>query len=219
MRRLARELDAKRRWLFEAEVAAQQLRRRRRQRRGPGADPAGAGSPRRRSPTTGGCSRPATMPTPTRPRASSSGRASAPAWNGASRTSRPRSIRRNPGARFARPGGVATVDWLVTDQMRLAFAGELYSWDTPLRALLFGITADEYSAKATYRWHESRSLAASFAYLPFTRRQPAICRRHHLQGAADQPAGLRPHRARRGLCLEQQPAQCALLQSRRATCR
>ena len=38
-------------------------------------------------------------------------------------------------------------------------AGELYSWDTPLRALLFGITADEYAAKATYRWHESRSLA------------------------------------------------------------
>ena len=69
---------------------------------------------------------------------------------------------------FARPGGVATVDWLVTDQVRLAFAGELYSWDTPLRALLFGITADEYATKATYRWHESRSLAASFAYMPFT---------------------------------------------------
>ena len=67
-----------------------------------------------------------------------------------------------------RPGGVATVDWLVTDQVRLAFSGELYSWDTPLRALLFGITANEYAAKATYRWHESRSLSGSFAYLPFT---------------------------------------------------
>ena len=67
-----------------------------------------------------------------------------------------------------RPGGVATVDWMVTDQVRLAFSGELYSWDTPLRALLFGITADEYAAKATYRWHESRSLSGSFAYLPFT---------------------------------------------------
>jgi biofilm PGA synthesis protein PgaA len=65
-------------------------------------------------------------------------------------------------------GGVATIDWLVTDQLRLAFAGELYSWDTPLRALLFGITADEYAAKATYRWHESRSVSATFAYLPFT---------------------------------------------------
>jgi biofilm PGA synthesis protein PgaA len=67
-----------------------------------------------------------------------------------------------------RPGGVATVDWLVTDQVRLAFSAELYSWDTPLRALLFGITANEYAAKATYRWHESRSLSGSFAYLPFT---------------------------------------------------
>ena len=67
-----------------------------------------------------------------------------------------------------RPGGVATVDWLVTDQIRLSFAGELYSWDTPLRAMLFGITADEYAAKATYRWNESRSLSGSFAYLPFT---------------------------------------------------
>jgi biofilm PGA synthesis protein PgaA len=67
-----------------------------------------------------------------------------------------------------RPGGVATIDWLVTDQIRLSFAGELYSWDTPLRALLFGITADEYAAKATYRWDESRSLSGSFAYLPFT---------------------------------------------------
>jgi biofilm PGA synthesis protein PgaA len=67
-----------------------------------------------------------------------------------------------------RPGGLATIDWLVTDQVRLAFSGELYSWDTPLRALLFGITADEYAVKATYRWHESRSLAGTFAYLPFT---------------------------------------------------
>jgi biofilm PGA synthesis protein PgaA len=69
---------------------------------------------------------------------------------------------------YARPGGVATVDWLVTDQVRLAVAGELYSWGTPLRALLFGTTADEYSAKATYRWHESRAVSASFAYMPFT---------------------------------------------------
>jgi biofilm PGA synthesis protein PgaA len=67
-----------------------------------------------------------------------------------------------------RPGGVATLDWLVTDKVRLAFSGELYSWDTPLRALLFGITADEYAAKASYRWDESRSVAGSFAYMPFT---------------------------------------------------
>jgi biofilm PGA synthesis protein PgaA len=69
---------------------------------------------------------------------------------------------------LARPGGGATADWRVNDQIRFDFAGELYSWDTPLRAELHGIKADEYSTKATYRWHESRSLAGSFAYLPFT---------------------------------------------------
>jgi biofilm PGA synthesis protein PgaA len=65
-------------------------------------------------------------------------------------------------------GGGATVDWLVTDQLRLAFSGELYAWETPLRALFYGITASEVSAKAMWRWHESRSVAASFAYLPFS---------------------------------------------------
>src|SRR5205814_8012880 len=65
-------------------------------------------------------------------------------------------------------GGGATADWLVTDQLRLAVAGQLYSWDTPLRALFYGITAHEVAAKATWRWHESRSLAASVAWLPFS---------------------------------------------------
>jgi biofilm PGA synthesis protein PgaA len=65
-------------------------------------------------------------------------------------------------------GGGATLDWRATDQFRLAFSSELYSWDTPLRALLHGITADSYSMKATYRWDESRSLAGTLSYLPFT---------------------------------------------------
>jgi biofilm PGA synthesis protein PgaA len=65
-------------------------------------------------------------------------------------------------------GAGATLDWSATDQIKLAFAGELFSWDTPLRALLHGITADEYSTKATYRWDESRTLSGSFAYSPFT---------------------------------------------------
>ena len=34
--------------------------------------------------------------------------------------------------------------------------------------LLHGITSDSISTKATYRWHESRSVAASFAYQPFS---------------------------------------------------
>jgi biofilm PGA synthesis protein PgaA len=69
---------------------------------------------------------------------------------------------------LVKAGGGATIDWWVTDQIQLSGSAELFSADTPLRALLFGISADEYAAKATYRWHESRAIAASFAYLPFT---------------------------------------------------
>ncbi len=69
---------------------------------------------------------------------------------------------------LTKAGGGATLDWWATDQIRLGFASELYSWDTPLRALLHGITADSYSTKATYRWDESRSLSGTFSYMPFT---------------------------------------------------
>ena len=55
-----------------------------------------------------------------------------------------------------------------SDQLRVSFAGEIYSWDTPLRALLHGITADEVSGRVTYRWDESRSLSGSLSYMPFT---------------------------------------------------
>jgi biofilm PGA synthesis protein PgaA len=68
----------------------------------------------------------------------------------------------------SRPGGGATLDWAVSDQISLAFATEFFTWDTPLRALLEGITADEYATRATYRWDESHSLSGSFSYLPFT---------------------------------------------------
>lgn len=69
---------------------------------------------------------------------------------------------------LVKAGGSATVDLWVTDQIQLSASAELFSIDTPLRALLFGITSDQYAAKATYRWHESRSVSAGFAYLPFT---------------------------------------------------
>ena len=36
---------------------------------------------------------------------------------------------------LTRTGGGATADWLVTDQLRLAVSGELHTWETPLRAL------------------------------------------------------------------------------------
>jgi biofilm PGA synthesis protein PgaA len=69
---------------------------------------------------------------------------------------------------LSKAGGAATLDWLPTDEWHLGFAGERFSWDTPLRALLHGITADEYATKAVYRWDESSKISANFAYLPFT---------------------------------------------------
>jgi biofilm PGA synthesis protein PgaA len=67
-----------------------------------------------------------------------------------------------------KPGAGATLDWAASDQISIGVAGELYTWDTPLRAVLHGITADEAAVRVTYRWDESRSLSAGFAYLPFS---------------------------------------------------
>jgi biofilm PGA synthesis protein PgaA len=67
-----------------------------------------------------------------------------------------------------KPGGGATLDWSPSDQLRIAVAGGLFSWDTPVRAVLHGIMADQVSAQVTWSWNESRSVSAGFAYLPFT---------------------------------------------------
>jgi biofilm PGA synthesis protein PgaA len=69
---------------------------------------------------------------------------------------------------LSKAGAGATLDWIATDQIRLHLAGELYSWNTPLRAELHGTTSNEISAKATYRWDESRSVSTSFSYQPFS---------------------------------------------------
>jgi biofilm PGA synthesis protein PgaA len=65
-------------------------------------------------------------------------------------------------------GAGATLDWRPSDELSLAVAGELYAWDTPLRAILHGITADSVSAAASWRWSESRSLSGGVSYMPFT---------------------------------------------------
>jgi biofilm PGA synthesis protein PgaA len=69
---------------------------------------------------------------------------------------------------LAKPGVGATLDWLANDQVRLGAAAERYSWETPLRAILHGITADSVSAKATYRWSESREVSGGLTYMPFS---------------------------------------------------
>ena len=60
----------------------------------------------------------------------------------------PPSIRPIQGT-LAKAGGGASLDWAVTDQIELAGSAELFSINTPLRGLLFGITADEYAVKAS----------------------------------------------------------------------
>lgn len=67
-----------------------------------------------------------------------------------------------------RAGGGATVDWFVTDQISVGASAEAFSLETPLRALFYGITSDQYTARAAYRWHESRALAGVVSYQPFT---------------------------------------------------
>jgi biofilm PGA synthesis protein PgaA len=69
---------------------------------------------------------------------------------------------------YSRPGGGATLDWYISDQLSVGAAVEFFSVDTPLRGLYYGITSDEYAVRATYRWHEERKLELVAAYQPFT---------------------------------------------------
>lgn len=67
-----------------------------------------------------------------------------------------------------RAGGGGTLDWTATDRLRLSLAAETFTSATPLRALLFGITADEVAGRATWRWHESSSISGVLGWYPFT---------------------------------------------------
>lgn len=65
-------------------------------------------------------------------------------------------------------GGGATIDWFVNDQFSVGISGELFSIETPIRALYYGISSDQVALRAAYRWHENRSLLAVASYQPFT---------------------------------------------------
>jgi biofilm PGA synthesis protein PgaA len=121
---------------------------------------------------------------------------------------------------LVKAGGGATLDWWMTDHIELSAAAELFSADTPLRGLLYGISADEYAAKATYRWHESRSLSASFAYLPFTDgnqrlaaglayREKVVNLPHFDLTARTEAYRLEQHAGQHGALLQSQPGPVA----------
>ena len=43
-------------------------------------------------------------------------------------------------------------------------SAELFTFNTPLRALHYGVTSNEFSMRGAYRWHEERSLGLVAAY-------------------------------------------------------
>ena len=104
---------------------------------------------------------------------------------------------------LSRSGGGATVDWSATDQIHFAVAGEIFSWETPLRAVLHGITSDNISTTATYRWDEFAQHRCELCLSAVQRWQSAFCGRGHFPAAPHRPAALRPDRKRRGLYVNQ----------------
>jgi len=55
-------------------------------------------------------------------------------------------------------GASVSARWMPDDHWTISAAAEKFAEDTPLRAVLNGITADSASAAMEYAWHESRSL-------------------------------------------------------------
>ena len=71
---------------------------------------------------------------------------------------------------FARqePGAFASVDWHITDHWAVSGKAERLSVDTPLRALLQGITSDKLQLGVRWRFHESREIAVNAAVARFS---------------------------------------------------
>ena len=66
-------------------------------------------------------------------------------------------------------GGVSVSgSWAPDDQVWLGAEAQAFAADTPLRALLYGITANAVGISGSYRWHESRSVAVAFRTLDFS---------------------------------------------------
>ncbi len=69
---------------------------------------------------------------------------------------------------LSRTGYAAAVDWTPSDHWSLGASVDRYSADTPLRALLNGITADSVTTRMIYTWNEATKLSIGGAYLPFS---------------------------------------------------
>ena len=73
----------------------------------------------------------------------------------------------NRGA-LQKDGASLAAAWTPDDHLWLGAEAEAFARDVPLRALLYGITADAAALSASYRWHESASVAASLRALDFS---------------------------------------------------
>ena len=69
---------------------------------------------------------------------------------------------------LAKPGGSVAVRWAPTDHWTFRGEAEKFAADTPLRAVLNGITADLVGVGVEYAWHESRSLALGAQWYDFS---------------------------------------------------
>lgn len=65
-------------------------------------------------------------------------------------------------------GGEGDATYSINDQWTVAGAGELFSRDTPLRALNAGTTADFFGAHATWRQDEARQVRFGGDIMPFS---------------------------------------------------
>jgi len=65
-------------------------------------------------------------------------------------------------------GFVVSGAWMPDDHVWLGAEAQLFAVDTPLRALLYGITANAVGASGSYTWNESRSASAAFRALDFS---------------------------------------------------
>ena len=75
---------------------------------------------------------------------------------------------------LSRLGASADVTWSPGDHLSFAIAADYISLDTPLRALLHGITANAATARSTYVWDETRSVTLAVSYLSFTDRNQRL---------------------------------------------
>jgi biofilm PGA synthesis protein PgaA len=64
-------------------------------------------------------------------------------------------------------GGRLEIAWTPTDQLSLSAVGEIFSQETPLRALVNGVTANAVELGVGYAFHESTSLGFTWRLMDF----------------------------------------------------